>query len=33
MVVAEVAQRFCDDHNLAYNSDAGRALLAAREGK
>ena len=27
--VAEVAQHFCDDHNLAYNSKAGRALLSA----
>jgi hydroxymethylglutaryl-CoA lyase len=27
--VAEVAQRFCDDHNLVYNSKAGRALLSA----
>jgi hydroxymethylglutaryl-CoA lyase len=32
MAVAEVAHRFCADHNLSYNSDAGRALLAAREG-
>lgn len=29
--VAEVAQQFCSDHNLAYNSRAGRALLTARE--
>lgn len=29
--VAEVAQRFCADHNLTYNSRAGRALLAAQE--
>ena len=29
--VAEVAQRFCVQHNLAYNSKAGRALLAAVE--
>ncbi len=29
--VAEVAQRFCADHNLVYNSAAGRALLAARD--
>ena len=29
--VAEVAQRFCSDHNLVYNSKAGRALLAAEE--
>jgi hydroxymethylglutaryl-CoA lyase len=27
--VAEVAHRFCDDHNLVYNSKAGRALLSA----
>jgi hydroxymethylglutaryl-CoA lyase len=27
--VAEVAQRFCADHNLTYNSAAGRALLAS----
>lgn len=27
--VAEVAQGFCDDHNLTYNSKAGKALLAA----
>ncbi len=26
--VADVAQRFCSDHNLAYNSRAGQALLA-----
>ncbi len=26
--VADVAQRFCSDHNLEYNSRAGRALLA-----
>lgn len=26
--VAEVASRFCEGHNLAYNSKAGRALLA-----
>lgn len=31
--VAEVAQRFCADHNLTYNSAAGRALLATREGE
>ena len=30
--VAEVAQRFCLEHNLDYNSRAGRALLAA-EGR
>jgi hydroxymethylglutaryl-CoA lyase len=29
--VAEVAQRFCSDHNLAYNSKAGRALLATED--
>ncbi len=29
--VAEVAQRFCVEHNLVYNSKAGRALLAAEE--
>ncbi|MGH8946729.1 MAG: hydroxymethylglutaryl-CoA lyase [Acidimicrobiia bacterium] len=29
--IAEVAQRFCDDHNLAYNSKAGRALLSAED--
>jgi hypothetical protein len=29
--VAEVAQRFCAEHNLVYNSKAGRALLAAEE--
>ncbi len=28
--VADVAYRFCTDHNLAYNSKAGRALLAAK---
>lgn len=27
--VAKVAQRFCVEHNLVYNSKAGRALLAA----
>jgi hydroxymethylglutaryl-CoA lyase len=31
--VAGVAYRFCADHNLTYNSDAGRALLASREGE
>jgi hydroxymethylglutaryl-CoA lyase len=31
--VARVAHRFCADHNLSYNSDAGRALLASREGE
>ena len=30
--VARVAQRFCADHNLAYSSAAGRALLASRDG-
>lgn len=29
--VAIVAQRFCAEHNLVYNSKAGRALLAAEE--
>ncbi len=29
--VATVAQRFCADHNLGYNSSAGRALLASRD--
>jgi len=29
--VAEVAQRFCVEHNLVYNSRAGRAMLAAEE--
>lgn len=29
--VAQVAQAFCDDNNLTYNSKAGRAVLAARE--
>jgi hydroxymethylglutaryl-CoA lyase len=29
--VAEVAHRFCAEHNLVYNSKAGRALLAAEE--
>lgn len=29
-VVADVAQRFCTDHNLSYNSRAGTALTAAR---
>lgn len=28
--VADVAQRFCLEHNLDYNSRAGRALLAAK---
>jgi hydroxymethylglutaryl-CoA lyase len=30
IAVAEVAQAFCADHNLSYNSAAGRALLASR---
>lgn len=30
--VADVAQRFCSDNNLRYNSKAGRALLAAETG-
>ncbi|HEY7824389.1 MAG TPA: hydroxymethylglutaryl-CoA lyase, partial [Acidimicrobiia bacterium] len=29
--VAEVAQRFCSDHNLGYNSRAGTALTASTE--
>jgi hydroxymethylglutaryl-CoA lyase len=29
--VAETALRFCTDHNLQYNSRAGKALMAARE--
>lgn len=29
--VARVAQRFCTDHNLDYNSRAGKAMLAAEE--
>ncbi len=29
--VADVAHRFCVDHNLVYNSKAGRAMLAAEE--
>lgn len=29
--VAEVAQRFCSDHNLSYNSRAGTALTASTE--
>jgi hydroxymethylglutaryl-CoA lyase len=33
MGVASVAHRFCSDHNLTYNSDAGKALLASREGE
>lgn len=31
LAVAEVAQRFCSDHNLTYNSAAGRAMLSARD--
>lgn len=31
--VAQVAQRFCSDNNLVYNSKAGRALLAAEENE
>lgn len=31
MAIADVAQRFCADHNLAYNSAAGKAMLAARD--
>lgn len=31
--VALVAQEFCDDHNLAYNSRAGKAVLAAGEDR
>lgn len=30
IAVAEVASAFCADHNLPYNSAAGRALLASR---
>jgi len=26
-----VARRFCADHNLTYNSAAGRALLASKD--
>jgi hydroxymethylglutaryl-CoA lyase len=29
--IAETAHRFCTAHNLTYNSDAGRAMLAARD--
>lgn len=29
--VADVSQRFCSDHNLDYNSRAGRALLATED--
>lgn len=31
--VARVAQRFCADHNLVYNSRAGRAVLSSEEGQ
>jgi len=31
LAVARVAQRFCTDHNLGYNSRAGKAMLAAEE--
>jgi hydroxymethylglutaryl-CoA lyase len=31
LAVARVAQSFCADHNLAHNSRAGRAMLAAQE--
>jgi hydroxymethylglutaryl-CoA lyase len=31
--VAEVARQFCDEHNLVYNSKAGRALLAAEASR
>jgi hydroxymethylglutaryl-CoA lyase len=31
VALAGVAQRFCADHNLTYNSAAGRALLASRD--
>lgn len=31
--VADVAQRFCSDHNLDYSSRAGRALLATEESE
>ncbi len=31
LAIAQVAQDFCDDQNLAYNSKAGRALMAAQE--
>jgi hydroxymethylglutaryl-CoA lyase len=33
VALAEVAQRFCADHNLSYNSAAGRALLASTDRK
>ncbi len=29
--VAEIAHRFCEEHDLTYNSKAGRALLASKE--
>jgi hydroxymethylglutaryl-CoA lyase len=31
--VARIAQTFCTDHNLSYNSAAGRAMLAVRDGE
>lgn len=31
--VADVAERFCSDHNLDYNSRAGRALLATEDSE
>lgn len=31
IAVAEVAQRFCSEQNLTYNSKAGKAMLAAKE--
>ncbi|HEY7468589.1 MAG TPA: hydroxymethylglutaryl-CoA lyase [Acidimicrobiia bacterium] len=31
MGVAEVAEKFCAEHNLSYNSAAGKAMLAARD--
>ncbi|MGH8915040.1 MAG: hydroxymethylglutaryl-CoA lyase [Acidimicrobiia bacterium] len=33
VAIARVARRFCTDHNLTYNSDAGRAMLAAGDAK
>jgi hydroxymethylglutaryl-CoA lyase len=33
LAVAEAADRFCTEQNLAYNSSAGRAMLAAQRGK
>jgi hydroxymethylglutaryl-CoA lyase len=29
LAVAEIADRFCSEHNLTYNSAAGKAMLAA----